>query len=361
MAKVFRYFLGANSPQGYISRFDQLGEAGDWRRWVVTGGSAQGRAALIAQAQKRLVPRCAEVEEIRSTGDPKRVEGLILPEHRIAIADGGPPHFLRPQCPGAYERIVSLWECLDQDTLYRAREELLALGEEEKRLWKDARGYLYAAGALAGDLASVGSAAMNRGKVLAYARGAALREFPHPLPGGKRGREQVRFLSALTGEGIRETVAAAAPRTIAIEDSWGAAANALLESLRELALESGVDVLVCRCPLFPFTKIDHLLLPQLGLGFVTLNRATASALEELCERTIHASRFCDGSILRERRARSSFLRKAATGMLEQAGVLLAQAEEVRGRLDGIYHAAMDQEAAGKIARQVAEEMERAAR
>ena len=106
MAKVFRYFLGANSPQGYISRFDQLGEAGDWRRWVVTGGSAQGRAALIAQAQKRLVPRCAEVEEIRSTGDPKRVEGLILPEHRIAIADGGPPHFLRPQCPGAYERIV---------------------------------------------------------------------------------------------------------------------------------------------------------------------------------------------------------------------------------------------------------------
>ena len=200
MAKVFRYFLGANSPQGYISRFDQLGEAGDWRRWVVTGGSAQGRAALIAQAQKRLVPRCAEVEEIRSTGDPKRVEGLILPEHRIAIADGGPPHFLRPQCPGAYERIVSLGECLDQDTLYRAREELLALGEEEKRLWKDARGYLYAAGALAGDLASVGSAAMNRGKVLAYARGAALREFPHPLPGGKRGREQVRFLSALTGE-----------------------------------------------------------------------------------------------------------------------------------------------------------------
>lgn len=364
MAKVFRYFLGANSPQGYISRFDQLGEAGAWRRWVVTGGSAQGRAALIAQAQKRLVPRCTEVEEIRSTGDPKRVEGLILPEHRIAIADGGPPHFLRPQCPGAYERIVSLWECLDQDALYRAREELLALGEEEKRLWKDARGYLYAAGALAGDLASVGSAAMNRGKVLAYARGAALREFPHPLPGGKRGREQVRFLSALTGEGmvlLRETVAAAAPRTIAIEDSWGAAANALLESLRELALESGVDVLVCRCPLFPFTKIDHLLLPQLGLGFVTLNRATASALEELCERTIHASRFCDGSILRERRARSSFLRKAAAGMLEQAGALLAQAEEVRGRLDGIYHAAMDQEAAGKIARQVAEEMERAAR
>ncbi|MCI9665717.1 MAG: hypothetical protein HFF13_00455 [Angelakisella sp.] len=364
MAKVFRYFLGANSPQGYISRFDQLGEAGAWRRWVVTGGSAQGRAALIAQAQKRLVPRCTEVEEIRSTGDPKRVEGLILPEHRIAIADGGPPHFLRPQCPGAYERVVSLWECLDQDTLYRAREELLALGEEEKRLWKDARGYLYAAGALTGDLASVGSAAMNRGKVLAYARGAALREFPHPLPGGKRGREQVRFLSALTGEGmvlLRETVATAAPRTIAIEDSWGAAANALLESLRELALESGVDVLVCRCPLFPFTKIDHLLLPQLGLGFVTLNRATASALEELCERTIHASRFCDGSILRERRARSSFLRKAAAGMLEQAGVLLAQAEEVRGRLDGIYHAAMDQEAAGKIARQVAEEMERAAR
>ena len=288
MAKVFRYFLGANSPQGYISRFDQLGEAGDWRRWVVTGGSAQGRAALIAQAQKRLVPRCAEVEEIRSTGDPKRVEGLILPEHRIAIADGGPPHFLRPQCPGAYERIVSLWECLDQDTLYRAREELLALGEEEKRLWKDARGYLYAAGALAGDLASVGSAAMNRGKVLAYARGAALREFPHPLPGGKRGREQVRFLSALTGEGLDKLgkmVAELFPKEDAVpygqlltnarqEETAGRAREAVRRAREALDLWPQAKIVLPE-DRFPGQALlsgrrERVRLPELTLGFIRL-------------------------------------------------------------------------------------------
>lgn len=362
MAKVLRYFLGANSPQGYVSRFDQLGEAGEWRLWVVTGGSAQGRAALISQVGERLAPRCGETEEILSTGDPARPEGLILPEHRIALADGGPPHSPRLRCPGGYERVVSLWNCLDQEALDGEREELLALAGEEKRLRKDAAGYLYAAGALTGDLASVGSAAMDRGKVLAYARGAALREFPRPVPGGKRGRERVRFLSAYTGKGpvlLRETAAAAAPRIIAIEDGWGAAANTLLEALRELALEAGLDTVVCRCPLFPFTKTDHLLLPQVGLGFVTLNRATARPLEGLCERTIHASRFCDGALLRERRARSSFLRKAAAGMLEQAGTLLGRAEELRSRRDGLYHAAMDPEAAGAAARRVAEEMERA--
>lgn len=359
MAKVLRYFLGSNSPQGYVSRFDQLGEGEDWRRWVVTGGSAQARAAVVAQVRRALEPLCGELEEILSTGDPGSLAGAVFPYRRAAIADGDPPQGLRLRYPGAYERVVPLWDCLDQGQLYQLREEVCRLTQERERLEKDAGGYLYAAGALTGDLASVGGSAMDREKLLAYARRLALREFPRAIPGGKRGRERVRFLSALTGRGpalLRETISAAAPRTIAIEDSWGAVANALLDALRELTLEAGLDTVVCRCPLFPFTKTDHLLLPQLGLGFLTLNRSTLPALEGIAERTIHASRFSDAALLRERRARSSFLRKAAAGMLEQAEGRLREAEEVRSRLDGLYHAATDQDGVEEVARHVAEEM-----
>ena len=357
MAKVVRFFLEAASPHGMVARPDQLGEPGSWRTWMVTGGSARGRAALLAQVEEALARE--DREEILSLYNPKELAGVIVPARKVSAADGDRFPSPRPRCPGGFERMVSLWDCLDQGQLFAARRELLNLSGEEKRLRKDAGGYLYAAGALLGELASVGNAAMDRGKLLAYAQRLALREFPRPLPGGARGKESVRFLSALTGEGpvlLRETIPLAAPRTIAIEDSWGAVSNALLEALRELALEAGLDVITCRCPLFPFTKLEYLLLPGPGLGFFALNPGNAKAIAGTAERTIHASRFSDMALLGERRARSAFLRKAAAGLLNQAGQVLCQAETVRLELDRFYHAAMDQAAAGEIARQVAAEM-----
>lgn len=357
MDKVLRYFLGSSSPQGYVSRPDQLGEPGSWRCWVVQGGAAASRSAVIARARRAMEGRDALVEELVCSGDPSTLDGAIFPGCRVSIADGDPPHAIQPRHPGAYEEMVSLWDCLDRRALWDAREEIIRLEREGERLERDAGGYLYAAGALTGELASMGAAATDRGKLLAYARRLAAREFPRPA--GKKGGEKVRLLSAVTPEGqllLRDTVAAAAPRAIAIEDSWGAVANALLEALRDLALESGLEVVTCRCPLFPFTKLDHLLLPQLGLGFLTLNRGNARELAGLTQRAIHATRFCDGARLRQRKGRAAFLRRAAAGMLDQAAEVLGQQREVRRQLDRLLLSATDQDAVEAVASRVAKEM-----
>jgi len=219
MDKVLRYFLGSSSPQGYVSRPDQLGEPGGWRCWVVQGGAAASRSAVIARARRAMEGRDALVEELVCSGDPSTLDGAIFPGCRVSIADGDPPHAIQPRHPGAYEEMVSLWDCLDRRALWDAREEIIRLEREEERLERDAGGYLYAAGALTGELASMGAAATDRGKLLAYARRLAAREFPRPA--GKKGGEKVRLLSAVTPEGqllLRDTVAAAAPRAIAIED-----------------------------------------------------------------------------------------------------------------------------------------------
>ena len=357
MDKVLRYFLGSSSPQGYVSRPDQLGEPGGWRCWVVQGGAAASRSAVIARARRAMEGRDALVEELVCSGDPSTLDGAIFPGCRVSIADGDPPHAIQPRHPGAYEEMVSLWGCLDRRALWDAREEIIRLEREVERLERDAGGYLYAAGALTGELASMGAAATDRGKLLAYARRLAAREFPRPA--GKKGGEKVRLLSAVTPEGqllLRDTVAAAAPRAIAIEDSWGAVANALLEALRDLALESGLEVVTCRCPLFPFTKLDHLLLPQLGLGFLTLNRGNARELTGLTQRAIHATRFCDGARLRQRKGRAAFLRRAAAGMLDQAAEVLGQQREARRQLDRLLLSATDQDAVEAVASRVAKEM-----
>lgn len=338
MAELRRYFLGAEAPGGYVFRMDQLAAPGRGRCWVLSGGSAHLRGALL----RRLEGCWKGAEALLSTREPERLCGLFLPGKNLAAVDsdeaGSPP--LR--CPGGCERPVSLWPCVDQSALWRQREELLRLVGEERRLTREAAGYLYTAGAMLEELASAGAAALDREKLLAYARGLARRELPRPR-GAEAGEERVRFLSALSPGGpvvLRETVAAM-PRVLAIEDGWGAASNGLLAALRELALAAGQEVVSCYCPLFPFTKLEHLLLPQLGLALVTLNPANAQALAGLPLRQLHARRFCRRELLDRGRERCRFLRRAAAGMLDQAGELMSRRKAVRQDLDDIYHSAVD--------------------
>ncbi len=50
-----RFFLGANTPSGFVSRFDQLADAGDgWRLFVIKGGPGTGKSSLIRRAAAEL-------------------------------------------------------------------------------------------------------------------------------------------------------------------------------------------------------------------------------------------------------------------------------------------------------------------
>lgn len=342
MAEGLQYFLGAEAPGGYIFRMDQLTAPEERRCWVLSGGSARLRGELLRRVARRLEPVCGGGEALLSTEDPARLCGVFFPGRGLAAVDGEAAGGAPLRCPGGCERPVSLWPCADHGALWQRREELLRLSGEERRLTREAAGYLYAAGAMLEELASAGAAALDRGKLLAYARKLARREFS-PARGTGTGEERVRFLSALTPGGpvVLRATAAALPRVLAIEDGWGAASNGLLAALRELALAAGQEVVSCYCPLFPFTKLEHLLLPRLGLALVTLNPGNARELAGAAARQIHAVRFCDREALDRGRERCRFLRRAAGGMLEQAGEVMARRGAVRQTLDDIYHGAVD--------------------
>ena len=177
-------------------------------------------------------------------------------------------------------------------------------------------------------------------------------------PAGKPGRERNRLLTAVTNQGVvtyEKTPAALCKRLLLLRDEYGPASAALLKTVRAEALARGQLVYSCWSPLAPEVRLEHLLLPRLGLGIVTLNPSNAAALKGLAQRQIHATRFCDREQLRARRERSRFLRRGAAGMLEQAGALLTQREALGRELDGIYDAAVDTDRAeAAIAEIVAE-------
>ncbi len=91
--KLLHYFLGANTPQGFVSRFDQLADASDgWRAFIVKGGPGTGKSTLMKRIISKVEERCPQIEMIHCSSDVDSLDGVIIPAIKTSIADGTAPH-----------------------------------------------------------------------------------------------------------------------------------------------------------------------------------------------------------------------------------------------------------------------------
>lgn len=341
-----RWFLGCNSQNGFYSLFEQFTlPAAGWRCILIKGGPGTGKSTVMKRVARLAQRRGQPVEEIFCSSDAASLDGVILLKTKTVLLDATPPHALEPQFPGAVEQPFSLCGCWNEDILRARREEIVTLGEEIGGLHRQAVRFLSGAGALLGEARRLAAETLLREKLSQYARRLADRELPRS---GAPGREELRLLSAVTDRGqvmFHETIPALCSRVYCIEDPHGAVAAQLLSLLREEALDRGCHIIACPCPLSP-EKLDHLLLPEAGVAFVTRN-----SLHPLPPggKIIRAERFTDKAALKVRRVRLRFLQKTADTLLRQAGLCMAAAHRQHDRLESIYIGATDFAAVDRLA------------
>ena len=91
--RALHYFLGANTPQGFVSRFDQLGSAEDgWRKFVIKGGPGTGKSSMMKRIAAELEQYCDEIELVYCSSDIESLDALVVPGIKASIADGTAPH-----------------------------------------------------------------------------------------------------------------------------------------------------------------------------------------------------------------------------------------------------------------------------
>ena len=92
-----QYFLGANSPAGFYSLYDQMIDRTKARRlYILKGGPGCGKSTLMRRVAERAKAAGQEVEYILCSGDPDSLDAVILPGLEIAVADGTAPHGMAP-------------------------------------------------------------------------------------------------------------------------------------------------------------------------------------------------------------------------------------------------------------------------
>lgn len=334
-----RYYLGANSPGGFYSLYDQLQDPGEAEELLILkGGAGCGKSTLMGQVAARAEEKGLRVEYIRCSGDPDSLDAIILPDRHAAIVDGTAPHIVEPKLPGAVERYVNLGDCYDHEGLKKVRGELEQAMKGYKGCYARAYRCLRAASEITADRTALIQTPELEERIAKRAKGILSRECRRGGEG--EGKVRQRFLSAVTHQGFLVefgTVERQCRRVYELVDTYGLS-HLLLTHILAGAVAAGWDVIACPSPLAP-DRLEHLILPQLSLAFVTTGGGTAYPRHPY--RRLRMDAMADRELLRRNKARLSFSRKVSAALVEEAVSSLAQAKAMHDDLERIYNPYVD--------------------
>ena len=333
------FFLGATTPAGFKGYFEPLRREPGMQMLLIKSGPGCGKSTLMKRLAQAAEHSGETVERIHCASDPDSLDGVILPGRRKAIVDATAPHTMEPDAPGADEIVVSLYHTIDAGKLHEHTGEVKALFARNALLRSRAARYVASAGSLLLDSRRAEACSANFEKVRRYVKRLCARVLPRTEG---TGTEELRLLSAVTPKGevfYQGTAQVLAEKFIVFRDDYGAVSRLLLELIRAEALTRGYHLITCPCAMHPEDKIDHILIPELKLAFLTDNRWHPVQLPGV--QAVRCSRFLDRENLAAYRARLRFNERAAAELLEQAAALMAQAKSCHDELETYYRSAVD--------------------
>ena len=323
------FFAGANTANGFVSIFDAV-LAGAEKVYIIKGTCGCGKSTFMKTVASEAEARGYAVHRIFCSGDPDSLDGIIVPELGIALADGTAPHVLEPKNPVLREKIIDLGGFIDEKRLAPHKEELAALSADKALRYAAAYRLLHAAGSVS-EAANAFSVYDEAG----IAR-AARRVLGKYAPSkGKRRAESV-FASAFTARGRVVLPCFGRVETLiptGREDER--AAKLFLRCAADYARASGREYVASLCADDP-AEYDSLYFPRDGALFTALAAPPCADCAKTADLSL--SRFCKTAAGPKKRIKELDL--IADGIREQAERELAAARSLHERAESLYVSAL---------------------
>lgn len=335
------FFLGASTPMGFYSLFSELHipEEG-WRLYILKGGPGTGKSTFMKKIAAEALKRGLHHELIYCSSDPESLDGVIIPSLRISVADGTSPHILEPQYPGISEITLDLGAFRNDSLLRENAEEIITKTKENKAQHKKCMDFLSAAKGAYNDTAGVVLSALKIERLHRFAEKLAQAKLCSQSD--REGQQKKRFLSAITPDGIRmfsDTFSDMCENIYILDDSFGHASSVILKILSLKTREAGLDSIICHCPMSPEYNAEHLIIPDLSLGFYTANRHHPESFSDA--KHIDCSRFLDREHLHRHKNRIAFNNRSYDEFLYEAVNCLGRAKSIHDTLEDYYISSMD--------------------
>ncbi len=323
------YFAGANTRNGFKSLFDECFK-NIGRIFILKGSSGCGKSTFMRRIAGKAGQLGYTTDLIRCSADSDSLDGVIVHELGIAVADGTAPHVMDVKYPCVRENIINLGRFWDEKKLLPHRDRIVSLTNKKSDRYKNAYNCLAAMGSVD---------EVKKQSVLTAVRRDKLDETLFSISEtafGEKGDETRLFASAFTANGVKTL-----PTFGDVKRRYrisGYAAFYLLNSLYGLARERGAEMQVSLSSLDP-SMPDSLYFSSTST-LVTLLDASPCALAEE-EKHISCAKFTDSDALSARRVRIRGLDRILAELANEAKAELSNAKTLHSELESIYIPAMD--------------------
>lgn len=257
---VHSYFLGANTPRGFVSRFDSLlNDRRIQRLLILKGGPGCGKSTLMRAVGRTAEELGCETELLLCSSDAACLDGIVIPTAGLAIVDGTAPHIVEPPLCCCGSEYLNLGICCDAVKLAVKKEQLFELKAKNAACYPNA-------------FACFAAAAAVDGAIQALAKPVGLEAIRKALCAGHesyptRGTKAERFYAALTPSGAF-SCELPCDKVWTLKDNYGVA-SAILTDVAEHYLAAGYDVITASLPLAP-DRLTHVLIPALSTAFAAV-------------------------------------------------------------------------------------------
>lgn len=335
MAQVTHFFVGANSGEGFQNLFPEMVDIEDtYDLMVLKGGPGVGKNTFMREVGRSMEQAGTAVEYLWCSGDPDSLDGVVLPEIRCAVVDGTSPHVMEPRYPAAVDRYVDLGRFYDLTAAKAAAEEVKAHTHAYQAAYVRAYHSLKAARQVELDAVASVRRSFDRDRADRRVSGIISRELREK--GSQRGRTTRRFLGSITHKGCIwrfDSVDTLCPKVYEFADSWELAGAGLVR-LHQAAEANGWDTIVCPSP-EETERIEHLLVPGLGLAFVTSRPGMDYGKKPFRRIRLDAMAEPEG------KARLRFQTRMAALLREEGVMALKDAKANHDKLEAVYNPYVD--------------------
>lgn len=244
---------------------------------------------------------------------------------------------IEPKYPAAVDRYVNLGRFYDIAAAKEARSDVIRHTQEVSAAYQRAYQALGAARQMADSSAALVLEGLDAGKLLRRTDGIIARELRGKGGGGKIDH---RFLGSVTCMGPVwrfDTVEKLCPRVYQLCDTYGLAAP-MLERLRAAAAARGFRAIVCPDP-DHIDRIQHLLLPELGLAFVTSREGMAYGGSAY--RKVRLDAMVAPAHYKRYKARLRFSARVENALRQEGLAALRDAKVAHDKLEAVYQHGVD--------------------
>lgn len=269
------YFPGNNTPLGFFSYYKYiLGQREASRIICIKGGPGTGKSTFMKKVAMYFQEHGEPIDFLHCSADEESLDGILLKNKNVAIIDGTSPHVIDPITPGAVDKIVNLGQYWNEEGISVNKDEIIDLNEETSKWYRIAYNYLNAAKSVYRSLEEIYNKASEASEIYRLVGNIINKEYGNLDISLRPGRVKRFFASAITASGVVHYIPSLLSdmkKVYMINVPVGFTNSSFMEIISEGAIYRGLDVECYYCPMCPEEKIEHIIIPELKMAFVTMN------------------------------------------------------------------------------------------